>query len=460
MTDPETAIGDRSSSVPGVEPSLTARVVKGAGWVFAGKIVGRGMQLVKLVVLARLLSPEDFGLFGIVLLAIAALQSFTQTGFSTALIQRKDNTEDYLDTAWTVQVIRGLVLAGILFAVAPVVGWFFEEPRCVPLLRVMCASVAIGGFVNIGIIYFRKELEFHKQFIYDLGTAIVSLAVGVVLAYRLRSVWALIWAGMAGAATRCILSYVIHPYRPRVRTQYSEAAELFRFGRWVLGSSVVIFLAGNLDHAFLGKMLGVGALGLYQMAYRLSNTPATEVTHLTNAVMIPAYAKVQDEGERLGRGFLQVFELVTSVALPLTVFIVVAAPEIVLGLLGKKWEAAVTPLQVLAVAGCLNAIEATSGPVFMGVGQPRLDFFKNLCRVAVMLVSIYPLTVFWGVTGTCVSVVLGLCAALPVWARVKSIARLSWLSILWVCLPGLLVAAMTTGLPAIAMKSLQSLRRV
>ena len=417
-------------------------MVKGAGWVFAGKVVGRGLQLVKLVVLARLLSPEDFGLFGIVLLAIAALQTFTQTGFSTALIQRKDNTEDYLDTAWTVHVIRGLVLAGILFAVAPAVGWFFEEPRCVPLLRVMCASVAIGGFVNIGIIYFRKELKFHKQVLYNVATAVVTLIVGVVLAYRLRSVWALVWAGLAGAATRCILSYIIHEYRPRARLDRPQAVELFRFGRWVLGSSIVIFLATSIDHAFLGKVLGATALGLYRVAYRLSNAAATEITHLTNAVMMPAYAKVQDDSARLGRAFLHVFELVLSLALPLTAFIVLTAPHIVVGILGEKWQAAVIPLQILAIAGLLRAIAATGGPVFIGSGHPHMDFWMNLGRTSVIAVSIYPLTKLFGVAGTSFSVVLGLAATLPVWTRVMSITGVKWRDVLQRCQSAVLLAAL------------------
>jgi len=427
---------------PGTEPSLTARVVRGVGWVFAGKVVGRGMQLVKLVVLARLLSPEDFGLFGIVMLAIGALGTFTKTGFNTALIQRKDNTEAYLDTAWTVQVIRGLVLAAILFSAASVVGWFFDEPRAVPLLRVMCVSVVLGGFINIGIIYFQKELEFHKQFVYDLVPSVLSLVVGVFLAYRLRSVWALIWAGMAAAGTRCALSYVIHPYRPRARVDGSQAVELFRFGRWLLGSSVVVFLATNVDHAFLGKVLGATALGLYQVAYRLSNAAATEITHLTNTVMMPAYAKVQGDQQRLGRGFLHVFELVLSLALPLTAFIVLAAPHIVLGILGQKWQAAIDPLRILAVAGLLRAIAATGGPVFIGSGDPHMDFWMNLGRTSVIAVSIYPLTKLFGVTGASISVVLGLAATLPVWSRAISITGVTLSQVLRRCPSGLLLAAL------------------
>jgi len=452
MATAETQAGPQASPSP-TEPSLTGRVVKGAAWVFAGKLAGRGMSLVRLVVLARLLSPEDFGLFGIVMLAIATLETFTQTGFNTALIQRRDNTEDYLDTAWTVQIIRGFVLAGLLYASAPLVGWFFDEPRAIPLLRVMCISVAVGGFVNIGTIYFRKELRFHKQVIWDTASSFVGLVVGIVLAYQLRSVWALVWAGLAAAPVRVLLSYAIHPYHPRARFDASQANELFRFGKWMLGSSVVVLLATRLDHMMLGKVLGAGALGIYTIAYTISNMPATEITHLANAVMMPAYAKIGDDRRRLGNVFLQVFELVMSLAIPLTAFIILAAPQIVLGLLGSQWEAAVLPLRILALAGLLRSVNATSGPLFVGSGRPHMAFWINLSRAAVIAVATYPLTRLFGVPGAGVAVVLALGSTLPIWATVRQIGAVSWGAILRAMAQGFVLA----GLVAVAVLSVRLL---
>ena len=409
-------------------------------WVFAGKFVSRGLQLVKFVVLARLLSPEDFGLFGIVMLAIATLGTFTQTGFGAALIQRRGNTEDFLDTAWTVQVIRGLVVAVALFALAPLVGWFFDEARAAALLRVMCASVVLGGLVNIGVIYFRKELEFHKQFVYDLVPAGLSLIVGVALAYRLRSVWALIWAGMATAVVQCILSYIIHPYRPRVRFDGPQAAELFRFGRWVLAMSVVDFLAMQGDRAVLAKLLGASVLGVYSVASTFAGLPASEIRSLTDVVMMPAYAKVQDCKGKLGRAFLDVFEIVFSLALPLGVFMMLAAPEIVLGVLGPKWRSAITILRILAIAGVLRAVIGTTGPLFIGAGRPHLQFYKSITRAVVTLGAIYPLTMLWGAEGTAISVVLGVAALTPMFFWVVRISGVQVTEICGRTAPGIVLS--------------------
>jgi len=433
-------MSDAQQATTAPEPSLTARVVKGAAWVFLGKVIGRTMQLARMIVLARLLTPKDFGLFGIVMLAIATLSTFTQTGFTTALIQRKDGTERFLDTAWTVGVIRAFVLAAILFAIAPAVGWFFDEPRCVPLLRVMCASVVIGGFANIGILYFRKELEFHKQVLYDTTSAFIGLVVGVVLAYQLRSVWALVWSSLAVGLVRVPLSYALHPYRPRPRFNYPQAAELFRFGRWVLGNSTVAYLAMNADRIILGKLLGPGALGTYQVADRVGTLLPTEFMRVTNDVLMPAYAKVQDNKGRLGRAFLQVFGAAISVGGPLTAFIILSAPQLVLTVLGKHWEGAVVPLQILTAGAFLRCVVGVSSPLFVGTGHPHMQFWKSLIRALVMLALVYPLTTRFGVAGTAVAALLSVVALSPLLLLAMRIAHIPMKALLSAAVPGLLLS--------------------
>lgn len=226
--------------------------------------------------------------------------------------------------------------------------------------------------------------------------------------------------------SRCFLSYLFHAYRPKFQLDRKKITELFGYGRWLLGSSIVIFLATQGDDAFLGKMLGPIALGFYQLAYRISNIPATGITHLTGSVMMPAYATVQNDKERLGRGFINTLEAILTLTIPLTIFIIMATPEIVYGVLGSKWAPAIGPLQILAVAGFIRAVAATGGPLFLGSGHPQWDFWLNLVRLIVIAVTIYPLTTMWGISGTSVSVVLGLVATLPVWLRVRSLTGVSW----------------------------------
>lgn len=404
----EEVIGKKILEQPG---SLSKKVVRGGLWVFALRIINRGLGFIKTIILARLLSPEDFGLLGIAMLAIATLDTFSQTGFQNALIQKKENIESYLDTAWTVSAIRGILLFLILFFSAPLVATFFKSPQATLVIKVIAISTLLSGFRNIGILFFQKELEFNKQFVYELSTTLVNLAVAVTLAFMLRNVWALVWGGLAASLVRLFLSYILQPYRPRVKFNKDEFKELFGFGKWVLGSSILIFLITQGDDIFVGKMLGVTALGFYQMAYLISNLPATEISHVISRVTFPAYSKLQDDIKRLQGAYLDVLKLTAFFSIPMAGGIFILAPEFTKVFLGEKWISAVPAMRVLVLAGLIRSIAATTGAVFHGIGKPRIDTIWQVIRLAVLIVLIYPFTVYWNLSGTSIAVLLSILVA-------------------------------------------------
>ena len=422
-------------------PSLTTKVVRGAGWMFAGKFTGRALAAIKLIILARLLSPDDFGLFGIMMLATMALNTFTQTGFDKALIQFPDDTESHLDTAWTIQILRGVLLATVLFFSAPLIAWFFGEPRIIPLLQFFCIAPLIAGFDNIGIIYFKKDLHFKRQVFFSLSVDVVAMLVGVTLAIILRNVWALVWATLSAGITRNVLSYALHPYRPRLRLRAESARRLFGYGGWLLGSSILLFLSMKGDRIILGHLLGAYALGVFGMAWQFADLTTSQISDLLNHVMMPAYAKAQGARERLARAFQRVLEFVSTLALPLTAFMVLAAPEIVLGIIGDEWNDAIMPLRILSLAAFLRAIDATTTPLFLGTGRPRLQFWKNLARGVVTLALVYPLTVRYGVSGTALAGLVGVAALAPMMVWATRITGISLTACTRALLPGLLLAA-------------------
>ncbi|MCD6270366.1 oligosaccharide flippase family protein, partial [bacterium] len=264
--------------------TLSQRVVKGGFWVFLLRIVNRGFSLIRLVILARILSPNDFGLMGIALLTMATLDTFSQTGFQQALVQKKEDIKSYLDSAWTVLILRGFILFAILFFIAPYAAIFFDAPEAKSIIQVIGFAVLLQAFTNIGVIYFQKELEFNKQFIYQLSGTLADFIVAISAVLILKNVWALVLGLLAGSFARFVVSYLIHPYRPHLSFDLGRAKELFGFGKWVLGSSILVFLITQGDDIFVGKLLGVAALGFYQMAYRISNMPATEITHVISQV--------------------------------------------------------------------------------------------------------------------------------------------------------------------------------
>jgi len=388
--------------------SLSKKVVRGGMWVFGLRITNRGLGFIRTIILARLLAPSDFGLLGIAMLAIATLETFSQTGFQTALIQEKENVESYLDTAWTVSAIRGVLLFIILFFFAPLVATFFNSPQATLVIKVIAVSTLLSGFRNIGILFFQKELEFNKQFIYELSATLVDITVAITLAFMLRNVWALVWGGLAANLVRLFMSYILHSYRPHVRLDKGEFKELFGFGRWVLGSSILIFLITQGDDIFVGKMLGVTALGFYQMAYLISNLPATEITHVISQVTFPAYSKMQDDLQRLRAAYLDTLQLTAFISIPIAGGIFILAPEFTEIFLGAKWMPMVPAIQVLVLAGLVRSIAATTGPIFHGIGKPKIDTMWQIIRLIVLVALIYPFTMRWGISGASIAVLFSI----------------------------------------------------
>ncbi|MFC1548557.1 lipopolysaccharide biosynthesis protein [Candidatus Omnitrophota bacterium] len=387
------------------EASLGKRAVIGGIWVFALKIVSRVSELIRTIILARLLSPNDFGLMGVAMLTIGMLETFSRTGIESALIQRKNSVEECLDTAWTMLVVRSLIIFALLYFGAPVVAHFFNSPRALHIVRVLAFIELFRGAKNIGTIYFPKELRFDKGFVLDLGGLIVNLCVSIILAFRLRNVWALVYGSLSGVFTIFVMSYILQPYRPKLRFKRKEAKELLDFGKWLLGSSILGFFVVQGDDVFVGKVLGITALGFYQMAYRLSNLPATEITHVISRVTFPIYSKIQDNIPRLRDAYLKVLQLTVFLSFPLAGLIFVLAPDFTIIFLGEKWMPMVPAMQVLALFGAIRSIGATTGPLFYALGKPEILPKFQIWQLTLLVVSIFPLTMRWGILGTSISVV-------------------------------------------------------
>jgi O-antigen/teichoic acid export membrane protein len=347
---------------------------------------------------------------GIALLATALLQNLTQTGFHHALIQRAGDIRPYLDTAWTMGLIRSLLLVGVLVLLAPFIANFFGDDRAIPLLRILALSLFIYSLTSIRVVYFQKGLEFQKRFFFMAAQSLTVVGVGITLALTLRNVWALVYADLAGAAIHVVLSYVMQPHRPRLRMEWSKARELFRYGKWIFCSTALNYLVCHLDDLLVGRIVGAAGLGLYRMAYTQSELATAEVTKVAGQVLFPAYSKLQERQNDLRRAYLQSLSVFAFLSFPLSGgFLFLALPFTQL-ILGEKWVAMVPALQVLIIWGLVRAIAGTNGSLFSGIGRPGLNTKLHLARAVLLGTLVYPLVVTWGITGAAVAVLL---AALP-----------------------------------------------
>lgn len=414
-----------------VPESLSKKVIRGGLWIFSLRILNRGLNFIRTIILARLLAPEDFGLLGVAMLSISILETFTQTGFQTALIQKKEDIESYLDTAWTVSAIRGLALFLILFLSAPIIADFFNSPRAVLIIRIISVSTLLTGLRNIGIVFFHKELEFNKHFFYEFSATVVDLGVAITLAFLLRNIWALVWGGIAANLVRLIMSHILIPGRLDLKFKWDKFTEIFGFGKWVFFSGIIIFLLTHGDDILVAKILGVASLGFYQMAYTLSNIPATEITHIISQVTFPAYAKIQDDLPKLGTAFLKVLRLTALFSFLVAGGIFSLCQEFTQIFLSDKWMPMVPAIQILCLFGITRSLGATMGPILFSTGNPKIQAILSSIQFVIMIIIIYPSTMLWGISGTSIAVVIpNIIALILITNRIKGLLSLRYKDIL------------------------------
>jgi len=386
--------------------SVFDRTIKSGIWVGGIKAASRLMQILMLVVLARLLAPRDFGLMGLALLSVSASRNFTKVGLNAALIQQKsENVDSYLDTTWCLEAARGLVIAGGLLVLAPYIAEFFSEPRATPLIRVIGLGPLLVGLRNPGIVYFKKDLEFHKEFLYQVSGGFVQFFVGVGYALVSPTVWALVAAFVAANAFRSVLSYVIHDYRPWPSFDVDAAKELIDYGKWITASSIIYFIYSEGDDAFVGWFLSATALGFYQYAYRFADTPSSEVSEVIARVSFPAYAKLQDDPEELRNALLATTRVTAFMTIPMAFGIAAVAPSFVPAVLGSDWTPMIPAMQLLALYGMLHSITRNFGSIFKALDRPDITAKLGAIRVVCIAALVWPLTARFGIEGTALTVV-------------------------------------------------------
>lgn len=381
--------------------TVVQRTVRSGLWVGVTKFAIRFLEILMLIILARLLSPRDFGLLGIALLTLTITNSFTEMGLKQALIQqRRDNVDSHLDTTWCLEIGRGILIFSVLFAAAPYIAALFSEPEATPLIRVLALGPILFGLRNPGVVYFQKNLHFHKEFLYKTGGSVTQFVVGVGYALYSPTVWALIFASVSKPFSKMILSYIIHDYRPWPSFDMDAAKDLINFGKWITGSAIIQWLYREGDDAFVGWFLSATALGFYQYAYRLADTPATEVSGIVAKVAFPAYSTLQDDLDELRSALLQSTRFVSFLAFPIGFGIVLVAPSFVPLVLGPDWTPMILTMQILAIYGVVHAVSRNFGQLWKAVGRPDLLVKTGIIRVVCLAIVIWPATALWGIEGT------------------------------------------------------------
>ena len=400
--------------IEGIDCDLSRKVTKGVLWVTVFGICSRGLRLISSIILTRLLLPSDYGLLAIATAIVSMMEGLTITGFGSALIQKQEKPEYFLNTAWTFELVKYFILFLILFFLAPLFALFFKEPAAVNVLRVISFSLIFQGLRNIGIIYFRKKLDFKRVFIFNIVPQIIYIIVVIPLAFILRNVWALVWANVVISLAVCVISYIMHPYRPRLDFSINKAGELFNFGKWILGHSIIVIIRNQGSTMFVGKFLGIPVLGFYNRAEAFSTGLFQQLTGIIWKVVYPAYSQLQKVTVRLKRAYLLTLKLLTFFGLPMAGGLLILSWDFTHLFLTDKWIAIVPVIQVLCLSAMIGFITTPAEIMFEAVGKPSIGTKIATVGVIILAITIYPLSLKWGIIGTAVSFLLSTLITLPV----------------------------------------------
>ncbi|HEX3437502.1 MAG TPA: lipopolysaccharide biosynthesis protein [Pseudacidobacterium sp.] len=387
--------------------SLLHRTARGTVWLALMRVAEKSMALIRTLALARLLSPAEFGLFGIAVIAMNALDLFSVVGLKAAVIQKKQEMREDLDTAWTVLLIQALVNTLLLCATSELVAHFFHQPRAALLIRTFSAAVLLEGFVNIGIVYFDRDLRFLKQCQFVLTSAACDLAVALVVAYLTRSVFALAAGTIAGKIVRVTSSYLMQSYRPRFRIKKDNFSTLFRFGKWMFLSTMLQFVLFQGDNIFVGRVLGAAALGLYSVAFSIGNLTRTDIGIILQRALFPALARLQNDRVAGRAAYLKVTKATTMLVMPISCGIGLMASDFVHVTLGPAWLGAINALRMLSVAGLFNALMGNAGVMLRSKGDADAAVVGEIWYLITGALLIYPAGRMWGITGVAVAVAVG-----------------------------------------------------
>ena len=387
-------------------------LVKGAAWMVLFKLLDRSLGIVSMLVLARVLVPADFGLVAMAMSLIALLELFGAFGLDVALIQRSDATRTHFDTAWTLNVLVGLVIATLLVTLAWPLSWFYGEPRLVAVVCTLAVGSLVQGFENIGVVVFRKELEFHREFRFLITKRLLTFCVSVSLALWLKNYWALAIGIIVSRAGGVIISYAAHAFRPRL--SLAATGEFLHFSKWLVLSNIAFFLKERSPEFIVGRLAGAHAVGVLNLSLEISSLPGTELIAPINRAAFPAYARLAHDRQALNREFVSVLSLIALVVTPIVIGIALVSPLVVALLLGPRWSDAANVMRFVAFLGLSNIFLGTAHPPLLAIGRPGLfaKLFSAQLTVTVPLMIFF--TQRYGVQGTAVVYAVAALALLPV----------------------------------------------
>ncbi len=392
--------------------SLSQGVIRGGVYVGCGFVGQQGLAVIRTMVLARLLTPEDFGQLSIVMVTIFAGLMLTEFSLEGALLQKTELPDRYIHAAWTIMAIRGAILFILVQMVAPWIAAMFDHPEVEVLLRVGSMSFLFVSFSAVSMTLLLRELRYRSRVILDVAREFVGGFFAIALALWIGNVWALLIGFLIGQMIPLLGTWFFHSYRPRVVFDREAFSHYWEFGRHLYFSGVLTYLITRGAYLTVGKLRGLEDLGHYQMVAGIAEMVTRGVSGTVSQVVLPAYTRLTTEGRNLVDAFEEVWRILLYLLLPLTAILSMFHSEVVELMLGDQWLSSSFILAILLVGQAIRAFAASCGTFILSSGRTYYLSRIKCAEAVCFMVLIVPFTKIWGLVGAASCSVIVSCVSL------------------------------------------------
>lgn len=377
------------------------------------RISTKSISFVKIIILARILAPSQFGAYGVALLVVGFLEVMTETGVNVILVQEK-NSNRYIDSAWIVSVARGILISLLIIVLTPFISSFFSSPDSSILLYLISIVPLLRGFVNPSIVKLQKELRFNVEFAYRSFTFWADTIVAIVFTLILKNPVGIIIGLIFGVLLEVILSYKIIKPIPRLSLDRQYINKIIHRGKWITAGGFLNYIFHHIDDILVGRIMGTESLGIYQVAYSLAILPITEIAEVFSRVTFPVFTKIAMDSLRLKAAFIKTMLAISFLTIPFGIILFLFSKEIILITLGEKWLGASQILPILGMFGVIRAISGSSSSLFLAVGKQKYVTVVTFASTLFLLILIVPLIFKFGLLGAAYSALAAATLAVPI----------------------------------------------
>jgi len=376
--------------------TLKSRAIKGVFWSATERLGPRAVQFVVSIILARLLTPAEFGLIGMLSVFMALGLVMMNSGFGSALIQRQDATKTHYNSVFFANLTLSLVAAGILWLSAPWIAAFYNQPALIDPARALSFNFIFAAFGLIQLTLLTKKMEFKTQAKVRLIAVTASGVVGISMALLNFGIWSLVAQSLSVTLFNSVLLWVYSSWRPTRDFSLQALRELFGFSSRMLASGVLDTIFRNIYNVVIGKLFLPADLGYYTRANSLQQIPAQTMTGVITKVTFPLFSEVQDDPERMKNGFKKAIRAIALVNFPMMFGLMATAGPLVLTLLGEKWRPVIPYLQLLAIVGLFNPLSAVNLNILLAKGRSDLFFRLEIIKKTIVVLILF-VTWRWGI---------------------------------------------------------------